>query len=189
MNPKLLKAVVLALVALAPAVAAFSQSLADAAKKERARRKTTAPAAAPKVYTESDLPTSPAGATPEPEAKGEGDQATVTPAVPKARKKGLSSEESKQLEIAGYRARAAEIQGRMAQIEAVVKQLANHPTGGGRVCRIAEGVFRPGETAPEQVVCPYQMETRYEEAKRALDSVQAQLTALKTEATRRGISF
>ena len=100
-----------------------------------------------------------------------------------------ASEASRQREIAAFRARAAEIQARIARAEAVVQQLGNHPTGGGKVCRLPEGVFRPGETAPEQVVCPYQMESRYDVANRNLGRIREELVALQNEALRLGIAF
>ena len=83
--------------------------------------------------------------------------------------------------------RAAGMQARIARAEAVVQQLGNHPTGGGKVCLLPEGVFHPGETAPEQVVCPYQMETRYEVAKRDLDKLKGEFAAFQDLARRRGI--
>ena len=166
-----------------------SQSLADTAKKEQARRKAAAPAGTPKVYTESDLPASPAETPSDSDAKVETNKGSAKPVAPKPAARGATSEELMQQEIAGYRTRAAQIQARIARTEALILQLGNHPTGGGKVCRLPEGVFRPGETAPEQVVCPYQMESRYDEAKRLLETLKGELTAVQNDARRRGLAF
>ncbi|MBX7186661.1 MAG: hypothetical protein K1Y01_16085 [Vicinamibacteria bacterium] len=188
MSRKVLGAVVLALVTLAPATA-LPQSLAETARKEQARRKQASPAATPKVYTESDLPASPARPVSESDAAGEAEKARVRSSAEKSSAARDSSEASRQREIAAFKARAAEIQARIARAEALVQQLGNHPTGGGKVCRLPEGVFRPGETAPEQVVCPYQMESRYDVAKRNLGRLREELVALQNEALRLGIAF
>lgn len=188
MNRGILESLTFAVMTLLPAAMVFPQSLAEAAKKEQARRKAAVPAGTPKVYTESDLPASPAG-TPSPDAAAEVDKTRTGTATRKEPVRGMTGEESMQREVADYRARAAEIKGRIARAEALVQQLGNHPTGGGKVCRIPEGAYKPGVTAPQQVVCPYQMESRYDEAKRLLETVKAELVALQNEALRRGIAF
>ena len=190
MNHGCLKAMALVLVTLLPAAMTFPQGLADAAKKEQERRKKAAAPGTTKVYTESDLPSSPAGPAPaEPEVKADANKTGAKPASAGGAANPVTSEASRQREIAEYKTRAAEIQARIARAEGLVRQLGNHPTGGGKVCRIPEGVFQPGVTAPEQVVCPYQMETRYEVAKRELEKVKGELGALQNEAARHGIAF
>lgn len=188
MNRGCRKVMAVVVVTLLPAAMVFPQGLADTAKKEQERRKKAAAAGTTKVYTQSDLPSSPAGDAPaEPDVKGDANKAGATPAVGKGAVNPATGEEAKQREIADYKARAAGMQARIARAEAVVQQLGNHPTGGGKVCRLPEGVFRPGETAPEQVVCPYQMETRYEVAKRDLDKLKGEFAAFQDLARRRGI--
>jgi hypothetical protein len=184
MNRRVFGVLGLWVVTLAP-TAAFSQSLADTAKAEQARRKKAAPAGTPKVYTESDLPASPVKTESEPDtAKAE---ANASP--PKKAPGGISSDERKRRETADYKAREAAMKAQIAEVEEEVQRLARHPTGGGKVCKLPEGVFKPGVTAPEQVVCPYQMESRYDEAKRHLDEMKARLTAFQDEARRHGISL
>ncbi|HQZ15608.1 MAG TPA: hypothetical protein PKU70_10425, partial [Vicinamibacteria bacterium] len=188
MNRGVLKTMALAVVTLLPAAMVFPQGLADTAKKEQERRKKAAAAGTTKVYTQSDLPSSPSGAAPaEPDPKSDASKPGPTPSSGKGAVNPATSEEAKQREIADYRARAAQFQARIARSEAVVQQLGNHPTGGGKVCLLPEGVFRPGETAPEQVVCPYQMESRYEVAKRDLDKLKGEFAAFQDLARRRGI--
>lgn len=190
MNRGILKALALVFGTLLPVAMVFPQGLADTAKKEQERRKKAAAAGATKVYTESDLPSSPAGAAPaDLEVKADANKTGVRPASGRGAVNPATSEASRQREIADTKARAAEIQARIARAEALVQQLGNHPTGGGKVCRLPEGVFRPGETAPEQVVCPYQMESRYEVAKRELEKIRGELAAFQQEARRRGIAF
>jgi hypothetical protein len=190
MNRGCLKAIALVFVTLLPAAMTFPQGLADTAKKEQERRKKAAASGTTKVYTESDLPSPPAGAAPaEPEVKADANKTGARPTSTGGVVNPATSEESRQRESANYKARAAAIQARIARAEALVRQLGNHPTGGGKVCLVPEGAFQPGVTAPEQVVCPYQMETRYEVAKRELEKVKGELVALQNEAARHGIAF
>jgi len=184
MNRRVLRPVGLVVVTLAPTLV-FSQSLADTAKAEQVRRKKSAPADAAKVYTESDLPASPAKPSPDPDA---GKTAGKT-AAKKSATGRLTAEEMKQIEIASFKEGEARYKARIAEIDAEVQRLAKHPTGGGKVCRIPEGVFVPGVTAPSQVVCPYQMESRYDEAKRHLEEAKRDLAAYQDDARRRGISL
>ena len=166
--------------------AAFPQDLADAAKKEQARRKKVTPAGAAKVYTETDLPPLPPGVTPSAATAEKGSSRPGAPRTPAA---GATSEDQSKQAIAEYRAAEAEFKERISAAEAQVQQLASHPTGGGKVCRIPEGVFQPAVTAPEQVVCPYQMESRYERAKRELEALRSEFARFQETARRSGIRF
>jgi len=164
-------------VTLAPAVV-FSQSLVDTAKAEQARRKKAAPAGTPKVYTETDLPASPTKTEPEPKAT----KTSAAPAPKKGAPPGLISEADRQrTELAS---REMELTNLITHLEEVVQRLAKQPTGGGKVCPIPEGAFKPGETAPSSVVCPYQMESRYDQAKRQLDEAKALLAVVQDDARR-----
>lgn len=191
MTRRTLSALALAAFALAPVAMAFPQGLADTAKKEQARRKKAAPTSPTKVYTESDLPTTPAGATPTETEAGpddvksnvtavEGEQSSRTDAARRA------MEAMREGEATDFGMRIAGLKQRITEVEARVKQLGNHPTGGGKVCKVAPGVFVPGVTAPEQVVCPAQMESRYDVAKRALETLKAELATVTATAQRAG---
>ena len=178
--------------ALAPVAMAFPQGLADTAKKEQARRKKTAATSPTKVYTESDLPTAPLGASP---AQPEAAPGDIKPNVAAAEgeqsaRKDMERrawEAMRSAEATEWGMRIAGLKQRIAEVEAQVKQLGNHPTGGGKVCKVAPGVFVPGVTAPELVVCPAQMESRYDVAKRTLETLKADLAALTGNAARAGV--
>jgi len=182
------KALMLALVVVTSASVAFPQSLADAAKKEQARRKKVAPAQATKVYTETDLPPSEArgaetntaaGAAsdpPQPSAPSPADKNVDSRAAGEALRRSIEAD---------YKQQEDRINGRIAKAEAEVQRLGNHPTGGGSVCRVPADI--PPGTAPHQVVCPYQMESRYEVAKRALEEIKAELASLREQARREGV--
>jgi hypothetical protein len=171
---------------------AFPQGLADTAKKERARRKKAAATSPTKVYTESDLPTAPVGATPSQKEAGPDD---VKPDVGAAEgeqsarrdRERRAMEAMRSAEATDFGMRIAGLKQRIAEVEAQVKQLGNHPTGGGKVCKLAPGVFVPGVTAPELVVCPAQMESRYDVAKRTLETLKADLATLMGSAARAGV--
>ena len=189
MTRRSLNTLTLIALALAPVAMALPQGLADTAKKEQARRKKAAATSPTKVYTESDLPTAPAGATPSETEAPEDVKSSVVAADGErsARKdRERAMEAMRSAEAADFGMRIAGLKQRIAEVEARVKQLGNHPTGGGKVCKVAPGVFVPGVTAPELVVCPAQMESRYEVAKRTLETLKAELATVTESANRAG---
>ena len=195
MNPRFLRVLTLAVLTLAPGALAFPQSLAAAAKKEQARRKEVPPKAGAKVYTESDISGSAKGTAAKSDDAADANKAgTTTAASPSGASSaapkgaaGSSAADATEQQAEAYKARIAALKEAIADRDEEVRRLANHPTGGGKVCRIPEGVFQPGKTAPEQVVCPYQMESRHDRAKREQDRLKADLVALEAEARRSGV--
>lgn len=190
MNRVCLRALTFAALILTPAVAAFPQSLADTAKKEQARRKKVPPKAAAKVYTDSDLPGSGKGTAAQSEHNTAAGQALVpgASALPAGKTGSAAPATDAREELAEiYKARIASLQEEIAESDKEVQQLARHPTGGGKICLIPEGVYQPGKTAPSEIVCPYQMESRYDRARREHDKLKAELAALQEEARRAGV--
>lgn len=167
-------------------VVARGQGLADAARKERVRRKETSAAGAAKVYTESDLPTSSAKESSS-DASAANSSARVSRSSGQISASQSGDDGSRRQAAAEWTARIAEKKLEIAELEVRVQRFANHPTGGGKVCPITKPIDFKGNVAPQQLVCPYQMESRYDVAKREMEKAKTELAELEQQARSLGI--
>jgi hypothetical protein len=169
-------------------VAAYPQTFADMAKKEKTRRKDAPSAPDAKTYKDSDLPgyspVAPEEPSPEPEKSAmdpvwNGGRKSATP------RESASAKAARDQNLrATWRARAASARARLQSAEETVKSLDTSRVGGiqMRSCTIT-AVSRDGELATR---CS-QARTLFKMAQQAVQQAKAELASLEIAAHRAGV--
>jgi hypothetical protein len=207
LKKKLRTVLIVSLVAACP-VAAFSQSLADAAKGAQERRKKTSEDAPAKVYTEADIgskprsgratfaeapsvPANSTGAAPNEVPRTAPNELpflapTPTP-YPSARVDDRPRSRATQAAIAsGWRALIDAKKAEVSRMEAQARYYGSQPDGGGAACKAAPPPRR-GYAMPAPRGCSTGTETLAQFAERRLRALKDELFQLELRANGDGV--